>query len=143
MKVIMLLLISITAMGQTYRPDLSKRVAEEINRSRANIGIWRADVNPRKQSESDTFVMAMYNRYKGEPIAESDDYYSDFNKMTFKSGITSTVVLTKSENYFENNLRRTVQDEKDFFNPLAFRMSVSVLEDNESGYIYWVVIMYR
>ena len=143
MKTLILLLLSITAYSQTYRPDLSKRIVEEINRSRASMGIWRTETIPYKQGESDDIAMKLYNEYKGQPILESKFDYAPWHANNANIGITSSIAVSRSENYFENNLAETVEGQRDFFNPLAYHVSASVVEDAETGFLYWVVVMYR
>ena len=143
MKTLILLLLSITAYSQTYRPDLSKRIVEEINRSRANMGIWRTETIPYKQGESDAVAMKLYNEYKDQPIPESKFDYAPWHAKNANIGITSTIAVSRSENYLENNLAATVEVQRDFFNPLAYHVSVSVVEDAKTGFLYWVVVMYR
>ncbi len=142
MKTLLFVLLSITAFGQTQRPDIAKRVVNEINRARANYGIWRAEDFKIRQSESSKYAMDMYLQYKGSPIMESEDY-ADFGSRKFVGAITSSIFISKSENYFDNNLRATIENSREFLNPLAYRVSVSAVKDEESGYIYWVVLTYR
>jgi hypothetical protein len=142
MKTLLFVLLSITAFGQTQRPDIAKRVVNEINRARANYGIWRAEDFKIRQSESSKYAMDMYLQYKGSPIME-DGHYSDFGSRKFVGAITSTVGVSISENHFDNIIRSRVEESKEFLNPLAYRVSVSAVKDEESGYIYWVAITYR